>query len=128
MQQTKFISCMGDSSLTRILDFLITGRDFDYSLSDIAKNAGVSWATLSRVWPRLVANGLVVQTRTIGRAKLFRLNSESEVVRSLAKLYKTILQAGTGPPRQDEQELNSDTLGALQKARKTPEQDYVPLE
>ena len=46
MEETKFIRYLGDSSVTRILDFLITGRDFDYSLSDIARNAGVSWATL----------------------------------------------------------------------------------
>ena len=84
---------MGDSSVTRILDFLITGRDFDYSLSDIARNAGVSWATLYRIWPMFVANKIVMPTRNIGQAKLFQLNSGNEVVQNLVKLYKSILRS-----------------------------------
>lgn len=112
MEQTKFISYMGDSSVTRILDFLITGRDFDYCMSDIARNAGVSWATLSRVWPKFVANGVVIQTRTIGRAKLFQLNSESEVVKILINLFKAVLQSRQ-PYLPEECELNKEALRAL---------------
>jgi len=93
MEQTKFIRYIGDSPVTRILDFLITGRDFDYSLSDIARNAGVSWATLYRTWPKFIANKIVIHTRTIGKAKLFQLNSKNQVVQNLVKLYKSILES-----------------------------------
>lgn len=84
---------MGDSSVTRIMDFLITGRDFDYSLSDIARNSGVSWATLYRIFPFLLTNKIVIRTRNIGKAKLFQLNSKNEVVQNLVKLYKSILRS-----------------------------------
>ena len=84
---------MGDTPVTRLLDFLITGRDFDYSLSDIARNAGVGWVTLYRIWPRFIKNQIVVPTRTIGNAKLFQLNNENEVVQNLVRLYKSILRA-----------------------------------
>lgn len=93
MEETKFIRYMGDSSVTRVLDFLITGRDFDYSLSDIARNSGVSWATLYRIWPMFIANKIVIHTRDIGKAKLFQLNGENEVVQNLVKLYKSILSS-----------------------------------
>lgn len=93
MEKTKFIAYMGDSPTVRILDFLITGRDFDYSLSDIARNSGVGWATLYRLWPKFLANKIVVPTRTIGKAKLFQLNSKNEVVQNLVKLYKVILRS-----------------------------------
>ncbi|MBS3092342.1 hypothetical protein J4466_02885 [Candidatus Pacearchaeota archaeon] len=95
MEETKFIRYVGDSPVSRILDFLIIGRDFDYSLSDIARNSGVSWTTLYRVWPQLVENKIIIPTRVIGKAKLFRLNSQNEVVRNLVILYKTILKAET---------------------------------
>ena len=84
---------MGDSSVTRILDFLITGRDFDYSLSDIARSAGVSWATLYRIWPHFIKNKIVIHTRDIGKAKLFQLNNKNETVQNLVKLYKSILKS-----------------------------------
>ncbi len=93
MEKTKFISCMGDSPTVRLLDFLITGRDFDYSLSDIARGSRIGWATLYRLWPRFVANKIVMPTRTIGKAKLFQLNSKSKVVQNLVKLYKIILRS-----------------------------------
>jgi hypothetical protein len=93
MEETKFVRYIGDTPVTRILDFLFTGRDFDYSLSDIARNAGVGWTTLYRIWPRFIANKIIIQTRTIGKAKLFQLNSENEVVQNLVKLYKSILRA-----------------------------------
>ena len=93
MEQTKFIKHLGDSPVIRILDFLITGRDFDYSLSDIARNAGVSWTTLHRIWPQFINNKIVIRTRKIGQAKLFQLNNENKVVQNLVKLYKTILRS-----------------------------------
>lgn len=76
----------------RILDFLITGRDFDYSLTDIANNSGVGWATLYRLWSSFIENKIVIPTRVIGKAKLFQLNSQNEAVQQLVKLYKTILR------------------------------------
>lgn len=93
MEETKFIKYIGDTPVIRILDFLITGRDFDYSLSDIARNAGVSWATLYRLWPSFMANKIVIHTRNIGKAKLFQLNKENEIVQNLVKLYKSILRS-----------------------------------
>lgn len=91
-EKTKFIKYMGDSPTMRILDFLITGRDFDYSLTDIANNSGVGWATLYRLWPSFIENKIVIPTRVIGKAKLFQLNSQNEAVQQLVKLYKTILR------------------------------------
>lgn len=83
---------MGDNPTIRILDFLITGRDFDYSLTDIANNSGVGWATLYRLWPGFIKNKMVIPTRIIGKAKLFQLNNKNEAVQQLVKLYKAILR------------------------------------
>ena len=99
MVKTRFTTLFGNTDKIIILDFLITGRDFDYSLSDIARNSGVSWTTLYRVWPQLVENKIVIPTRVIGKAKLFRLNSQNEVVKNLVKLYKVILKAEVNPSK-----------------------------
>mgnify|MGYP001562704401 FL=1 len=93
MEETKFIRYLGDTPVTRILDFLITGRDFDYSLSDIARNAGIGWVTLYRIWPKFIANKIAVHTRDIGKAKLFQLNKKNAIVQNLVRLYKSILKS-----------------------------------
>jgi len=42
------VECFGDYPLIRVLDFLIEGRDMDYSMIEIANNSGVGWTAISR--------------------------------------------------------------------------------
>ena len=88
---TLFREALGDSPVIRILDFLLEGRDLDYSLTDIAENAGVGWTTLHRIWPKLESLSMVVATRTIGRAKLYKINTHNPSVVQLMNMYDTLL-------------------------------------
>ncbi|MFH1587997.1 MAG: hypothetical protein ABIA76_01505 [Candidatus Diapherotrites archaeon] len=86
-----FLDFFGDNSNSRLLEFLISGRDFDYSLTDMAGNAGISWSTLHRIFPSFEKQKIVIKTREIGRAKLFKLNQENEEVKLLLSLYDSLL-------------------------------------
>jgi len=87
-----FLEFLGENPNTRLLEFLITGREFDYSLTDMAENAGIGWSTLHRILPRLEKQKIVVKTREIGRAKLYKLNQQNEEVKKLIELYDGILK------------------------------------
>ena len=75
-----------DSSIAKLLDFFTLYRDFDYSKTEISKNSGVSWKTLYRLWPLLEKYELVLKTRQIGRATLYKQNTESPIAKALNKL------------------------------------------
>jgi hypothetical protein len=75
-----------DSSIAKLLDFLTLYKDFDYPKTEISKNSGVSWKTLYRLWPLLEKYNLVVKTRQIGRATLYKLNTENPIAQALNKL------------------------------------------
>jgi hypothetical protein len=92
---TIFREALGDSPVIRVLDFLIEGRGLDYSLSDITENSKIGWTTLHRIWDKLVQLNIVVPTREIGRAKLFKLNEENPAVKKLINLYDTLLYLET---------------------------------
>ena len=94
-ETTIFREALGNSPVIRVLDFLIEGRGLDYSLTDIAENANIGWTTLHRIWDKLVQLNIVVPTRKIGRAKLFKLNEENPAVEKLIKLYDTLLYMET---------------------------------
>jgi len=94
-ETTIFREALGDSPVIRVLDFLIEGRGLDYSLTDIAENANIGWMTLHRMWDNLLRLNIVVPTREIGRAKLFKLNQENPAVEKLIKLYDTLLYLET---------------------------------
>jgi hypothetical protein len=75
-----------DSSIAKLLDFFTLYREFDYPKTEISKNSGVSWKTLYRLWPILEKYQLVIKTRQIGRATLYKLNTESPIAKALNKL------------------------------------------
>ncbi len=94
-ETTIFREALGNSPVIRVLDFLIEGRGLDYSLTDIAENANIGWTTLHRIWDNLLRLNIVIPTREIGRAKLFKLNEENPAVEKLIKLYDTLLYLET---------------------------------
>jgi hypothetical protein len=75
-----------DSSVAKLLDFFTLYKDFDYPKTEISKNSGVSWKTLFRVWPLLERYEIVVKTRQIGRATLYKLNTDSPIAKALGTL------------------------------------------
>ncbi len=54
-------------STSKILDFLATFKDWDYSVSDIAKNSGVSFKTALNEIKNLEQQGVVSRKRTVGK-------------------------------------------------------------
>lgn len=90
-----FVEYFGDYPLIRVLDFLILGRDIDYSMTEIAKNSGVGWTAFSDIWPQLIKKEIVIFTRKIGNAKLYRLNTKNTWVKELIKMDKIITKMET---------------------------------
>ena len=91
-EKTVFREFVGDYPGVRLLEFLIEGRFFDYTLTDISKKAGISWRTLFRIWPNFVKNNVVVITRTIGRIKLYKINMKNPAVIKLVELFDSLLE------------------------------------
>lgn len=90
-----FLQVMGDSPVNRVLDFLVVYDQFDYSLTDIAKHSKVGYATLMRFWKMLEKNKIVVQSRVVGKAKMYKLNKNNFAVQHFVKMYWTIVRKVT---------------------------------
>ena len=87
---TAFVEVFGSSPLIKVLDFLMTYREFDYSLSDIAKEGGVGWNTLHSFFFKLIEKGIVKETRQVGRAKLYKLNTDNPIVKKLIEINNLV--------------------------------------
>ena len=92
MKQDKslLLQAIGDTPKLRIVDFLITFQKFDYSLTDISEGSGVAYRTLQEVWPEIVKAQLVVETRKVGKSRMFRANMENPIVLGLSRLQLRI--------------------------------------
>ncbi len=82
-----FLEVFGDNPINRVLDFLVVHEDFDYSMTDIAKHSGVGYATLKLFWNKLEINKIVVQTRVVGKAKMYELNLKNPVVKKFRNFF-----------------------------------------
>lgn len=89
-EKSIFLEHVGDSPRMRLLQYLIEGRDFDYTLTDML-HAGVSWGTLNQLIPALVGLDIITKTRKIGRATLYKINRENPTAKHLLALYDALL-------------------------------------
>src|SRR3990167_6192392 len=84
---TAFLSVFGDSPILKVMDFLIVNEDFDYSMTDIASESGVGYSTLKLFWKNLESNKIVKNTRTVGKAKMYKLNIANPVIKKFRDFY-----------------------------------------
>ena len=88
---TKLIQTFDNSPKIKVLEFLIEGRELDYSISDIAEGAGIGRTTLFRIWNDFIELGIVKHTRDIGNAKLFKLNLSNPFVKKIVDLFDSLV-------------------------------------
>ncbi len=89
--ETLFRKAFGESPKIKVLEFLIEGRELDYSISDIAEGAEIGRTTLFRIFDDLIKAQIIKPTRIIGNAKLYRLNLENNFVNKLIEIFDEII-------------------------------------
>src|SRR3989338_6041240 len=89
--ETLFRQALGDNPKIRVLEFLIEGRELDYSIIDIAEGAEIGRTTLFRIFDDLIKSRIIVPTRQIGNAKLFKLNKNSAFVKKMVELFDEVI-------------------------------------
>ena len=90
-EKSIFLEFMGDSPIMRVIDYLMEVNGLDFSITDLARNAKVGRATLYRIWDNLIKNEMIVHTRVIGKAKLFKLNMKNPKIKKLAEIEHMLI-------------------------------------
>ncbi len=85
-EETLFVKTLGKYPLIKVIDFLITFQEFDYSPTDIAEKSDISYVTLQTFWDNLILMDIVKKTREVGNATMYKLNKKSEIVKKLLEL------------------------------------------
>ena len=98
----------GNGPEIRVLDFLIDHVGYDYTLTDISRETGVSRPTLYKMWKRFKLLGIIRKTRQIGNAQLYQLDDESQIVKKLEEFDFSITRIIT------ERRSVPDSIGLLE--------------
>jgi len=88
-----FLKLEGNTARNRLWNFLIVYSEFDYSMKDIARFADVSYTALKEVWKEFIKRGIVMHTRNVGKAKMYKLNRENLQVEKFIDYYWSVINA-----------------------------------
>ena len=95
-EKSVFLKVEGDNPKNRIWDFLIVHSEFDYSMKEIAKYSKVSYTTLKRLWKAFRKKKIVIETRIIGKDKMYKLNLGNRVVEKFIDFFWEVIENELG--------------------------------
>lgn len=84
--ETLLLKYLGPTPVLRILDYFLDNPLSDFSKNEIVKNLEMGRVTFFKYWGELEKSGAVKVTRKIGRATLYKIDRENEIVKYLIKL------------------------------------------
>ena len=87
-RKSVILTLFGSSPQTRILDLFMDNPLFEFTRNEIIEALGMAKSTLYSTLPGLEEAGVIVETRQIGKASLYRLNSGSTVVQDLGAMIR----------------------------------------
>ena len=93
-ESTKFRELLGNTPHVRVLEYLIEGRELDHSLTDIAEGADINRITLYRLWPSIEKAKIILHSRNVGNAKLYKINLSNHQIKKLIELFDNTINEG----------------------------------
>lgn len=90
--KTIFRSIIGTSPESKVLEYLSEWKEYDMTLTEIARGAEIGRAGAYRVINNLVKEKMLLLTREYGRCKLYSLDRSHEVVEELFKLFNIVMK------------------------------------
>ena len=87
-RESVILTLFGQSPQTRILDLFMDNPLFEFTRNEIIDALGMAKTTLYSTPPGFEEAGVIVETRKIGKASLYRLNGDSPVVQGLKSLIR----------------------------------------
>lgn len=75
--QSAFLEYFGDTPKLRFLDFLIANHFFDFNMTDMAREANISYNSLKDFFYEFLDKGILVKTRRVGKSDMYKLNMEN---------------------------------------------------
>jgi len=91
MPESVFLKKEGATPKNKVLDFLITAQDFDYSLKEIAEYAEISYPCMKALKKDLLKNKWIMLTRKVGKAQMYKLNIKNEKVLKFMDFFWTVV-------------------------------------
>ena len=93
MTKSIFLKKQGTTPKNKVLDFLITYSELDYSLKEISDYSGAGYSTIKLLIKRLEKDKWIIPTRKISKIVLYKLNTENPEVKRFIDFYWEVIDS-----------------------------------
>lgn len=80
--KSAFLEYFGDTPKLRFLNFLIGNHFFDFNMTDIAREANISYNSLKGFFKDFLQKGIIVKTRRVGKSDMYKFNIENSTAQN----------------------------------------------
>ena len=87
-----FLKKQGATPRNKVLDFLITNQEIDYSLKEIARYSGAGYSTVKILIKKLAKEKWIVPTRKISKIVLYKLNINNSEVKKFIEFFWEVIE------------------------------------
>ena len=83
--ESAFLEYFGDTPKLRFLNFLIGNHFFDFNMTDMAREANISYNSLISFFQEFLDKGIIFKTRRVGKSDMYKLNMDNIIVQNFLK-------------------------------------------
>tara|TARA_Y100000310_G_scaffold339709_1_gene433238 strand:+ start:1932 stop:2267 length:336 start_codon:yes stop_codon:yes gene_type:complete len=99
--KSAFLEYFGDTPKLRFLNFLIGNHFFDFNMTDMAKEANISYNSLKSFFNEFLEKGIIVKTRRVGKSDMYKLNAENSIAKNFLKFAWFLTRQDLGIENQE---------------------------
>ena len=85
VDKSVFLEYFGDTPKLRFLDFLIRNHFFDFNMTDLAREAKISYNSLKVFFEEFLEKGIIIRTRRVGKSDMYKFNIDNSIVQNFLK-------------------------------------------
>ena len=98
--KSAFLEYFGDTPKLRFLDFLIGNHFFDFNMTDMAKEANISYNSLKSFFEEFLEKGIIIKTRRVGKSDMYKLNTNNAAAQNFLKFAWLLTKQDLGVENQ----------------------------
>jgi len=77
--KSAFLEYFGDTPKLRFLNFLIGNHFFDFNMTDMAREANISYNSLMSFFQEFLDKEIIIKTRRVGKSDMYKLNMNNVI-------------------------------------------------
>ncbi len=113
--KSAFLEYFGDTPKLRFLDFLIGNHFFDFNMTDMAREANISYNSLKSFFKEFLQKGIIVKTRRVGKSDMYKLNTNNATAKNFLRFAWFLTKQDLGIENQGDVSLIQEPISSKER-------------